>query len=293
MSEHAWDEGVQQEQRAEQAADDPTDYMESTSAEKLAQRFHEAYERLAPEFGYKTREASAVPWEDVPADNKALMVAVAGEVMESTSRLRAENEELREQLDEITSECCKLGMAGGLMQCRADAAEATMREVAEELRGVAPDFEPVLGKHADHLHSLADRLDPPPAGGKKTCPHPKACWGEMVCLSVEGGGRLCDDARLDPPPVVEKPMSKGAIPFDNIRLSGVEERVDEIAQHKEPEEDLYRELPDEGNGPPPPAVEKPLHAYFPSDVNAGSRSPCVHCGQAYDAHVPPPVVEKP
>jgi hypothetical protein len=47
----------------------------------LARRFHEAYERLAPSFGYKTREASAVPWEDVPEQNKRLMVAVAGEVL--------------------------------------------------------------------------------------------------------------------------------------------------------------------------------------------------------------------
>ena len=43
------------------------------SAEEMARRFHEAYERLAPSFGYKTREASAVPWEDVPEQNKALI----------------------------------------------------------------------------------------------------------------------------------------------------------------------------------------------------------------------------
>lgn len=48
--------------------------------EGLARLFHETYERLAPQFGYKTREASAVPWEDVPDSNKRLMVAVAGEV---------------------------------------------------------------------------------------------------------------------------------------------------------------------------------------------------------------------
>jgi hypothetical protein len=47
----------------------------------IAQRFHEAYERLAPEFGYKTREASAVPWEDVPENNKALMIATVREVL--------------------------------------------------------------------------------------------------------------------------------------------------------------------------------------------------------------------
>ncbi len=44
-------------------------------AERIARAFHESYERLAPEFGYKTRERSAVAWEDVPEDNKGLMTA--------------------------------------------------------------------------------------------------------------------------------------------------------------------------------------------------------------------------
>lgn len=40
---------------------------------RIAQAFHEAYEELAPMHGYKTREESAVPWEDVPDTNKHLM----------------------------------------------------------------------------------------------------------------------------------------------------------------------------------------------------------------------------
>ncbi len=54
----------------------------SSPGETLARMFHEKYERLAPEFGYKTREASAVPWDDVPEQNKALMVAVATEILD-------------------------------------------------------------------------------------------------------------------------------------------------------------------------------------------------------------------
>lgn len=46
-----------------------------------AQAFHEAYERLAPSFGYETRKESAVPWEDVPENNRALMTAVCAEVV--------------------------------------------------------------------------------------------------------------------------------------------------------------------------------------------------------------------
>lgn len=51
--------------------------------DQLAQRFHETYERLAPSYGYATRQASAVPWRDVPEPNKSLMVAVCGEILAS------------------------------------------------------------------------------------------------------------------------------------------------------------------------------------------------------------------
>lgn len=51
------------------------------SPEWLAMRFHETYERLAPGFGYETREASAVPWADVPENNRKLMIAVAAEIL--------------------------------------------------------------------------------------------------------------------------------------------------------------------------------------------------------------------
>lgn len=50
-----------------------------SEAEPLARRFHEAYERLAPEYGYKTRPESAVAWEDVPAPNRALMIAAVAD----------------------------------------------------------------------------------------------------------------------------------------------------------------------------------------------------------------------
>lgn len=52
-------------------------------AEKLAQKFHESYERLAPNFGYKTREASAKPWSEVPEQNKKLMIMVCTELLTS------------------------------------------------------------------------------------------------------------------------------------------------------------------------------------------------------------------
>ncbi len=48
---------------------------------KLAQKFHETYEQLAPEHRYETRKESAVPWEDVPESNRRLMIAVAEEIL--------------------------------------------------------------------------------------------------------------------------------------------------------------------------------------------------------------------
>ena len=56
---------------------------EQSRAEELAQRFHEAYERLAPSFGYETRKESAKPWTDVPEQNKRLMIAVCAEIMQN------------------------------------------------------------------------------------------------------------------------------------------------------------------------------------------------------------------
>jgi hypothetical protein len=56
-----------------------------TDAE-VAELFHQAYEALAPLHGYETREASAVPWADVPEANRRLMIATVGRVR---SELRA------------------------------------------------------------------------------------------------------------------------------------------------------------------------------------------------------------
>lgn len=48
--------------------------------ERVAQMFHEFYEHLAPRYGYKTRKASAVPWADVPENNRLLMIEVASRI---------------------------------------------------------------------------------------------------------------------------------------------------------------------------------------------------------------------
>lgn len=54
---------------------------DSGTAERIAAAFHAAYEQLAPSNGYETRKESAVPWADVPADNKTLMIATVEELL--------------------------------------------------------------------------------------------------------------------------------------------------------------------------------------------------------------------
>lgn len=49
------------------------------SVESLARRFHDAYERRAPSMGYETRPESRVPWDNVPASNRALMILATDE----------------------------------------------------------------------------------------------------------------------------------------------------------------------------------------------------------------------
>ena len=53
-----------------------------SDAENIAEQFHETYERLSSSFGYKTRDASAVPWKDVPLTNKLLMISVVEELLQ-------------------------------------------------------------------------------------------------------------------------------------------------------------------------------------------------------------------
>lgn len=86
--EEGWNEGRRQgielgESRAANASDTP---------EKLAQQFHETYERLAPAFNYETRKASAKPWAEVPDTNKKLMVAVCAEILQSRAAHASEQE---------------------------------------------------------------------------------------------------------------------------------------------------------------------------------------------------------
>lgn len=50
-------------------------------AERIARLFHDWYEALAPKFGWETQAQSRERWEDVPEENRELMVAVVDELL--------------------------------------------------------------------------------------------------------------------------------------------------------------------------------------------------------------------
>jgi hypothetical protein len=51
--------------------------------EALARRFHDTYERLAPEHGWQTQESTrAKPWQDVPRHNRELMLATIAALLD-------------------------------------------------------------------------------------------------------------------------------------------------------------------------------------------------------------------
>jgi hypothetical protein len=51
--------------------------------EELARLFHDTYEALAPSHGWETQERSRKDWDEVPAENKSLMIAVAARVLDA------------------------------------------------------------------------------------------------------------------------------------------------------------------------------------------------------------------
>lgn len=97
---------------------------------KIAQAFHEAYERLAPTFGYQTRDASAVAWESVPEQNKTLMVATVADLL-----------------------------ASDVLGIPFDQRTADRETIAQALHNFEQDIEPVsLSQHAQRYYGLADAV---------------------------------------------------------------------------------------------------------------------------------------
>lgn len=56
--------------------------MSDLNIEGIAKLFHDRYEYLAPNYGWKTQEQSAVPWDELPENQKDLMVHVVANLID-------------------------------------------------------------------------------------------------------------------------------------------------------------------------------------------------------------------
>ncbi len=66
--------------------------IEITSTEEtMAMDFHFAYEQLAPNFQYDTRKESAVSWDQVPKNNKELMIATCSKILKDLKSITTVN----------------------------------------------------------------------------------------------------------------------------------------------------------------------------------------------------------
>jgi hypothetical protein len=130
-------------------------------SERVAQAFHEAYERLAPQFGYETRRESAVPWSEVPDANKRLMVAVSGEVLAALSGALQEQTRLADSAFGKAEQYLQAAKVSedGLALCRErkEAAEDKFRALTAALEGIAANAEDWHGPPPDmgHVRALA------------------------------------------------------------------------------------------------------------------------------------------
>jgi septal ring factor EnvC (AmiA/AmiB activator) len=152
--------------------------------ESIARRFHDTYESAAARFGYATRPESAVPWEEVPENNRLLMQAVVQTVVrpiidtyqaawESHRKgLQAAAEEIESQqatIDTFTSELAAtkdaLYEARSLNHTTTKASlRMDLRSANEELAATREErdrFRDALldGIEARRAEELADRLD--------------------------------------------------------------------------------------------------------------------------------------
>lgn len=50
-------------------------------SEDIARVFHEAYERLAPDYAWDTNDSTRVPFDELPSENRELMIHTVSEVM--------------------------------------------------------------------------------------------------------------------------------------------------------------------------------------------------------------------
>lgn len=73
-----------------------------TDTELIAKKFHEVYEELAPTMGWETQERSRKAWDDVPIENRWLMVKVVDKLLEDKIIYKGRNLRAKSQIPETT-----------------------------------------------------------------------------------------------------------------------------------------------------------------------------------------------
>lgn len=156
---------------------------EPTDAEREARMFHEAYERLAPSFGYETR--SGTREFDPASPNGKLMVAVCGELQSSRTPAPVGVEPVGEAgsmpgTDGFTMACFKASdVPIGTKLYTADQVIAMGRvppnwptnEMIEAGRKAAMSHGPLLGGGQSLWHVFLDMLAAAPSPQKQGGQH--------------------------------------------------------------------------------------------------------------------------
>tara|TARA_R110002126_G_scaffold36851_1_gene111735 strand:+ start:3864 stop:4346 length:483 start_codon:yes stop_codon:yes gene_type:complete len=101
--------GHKVQQFIETAIELNTPASNADSVDELAEKFHECYERLAPQFNYETTQASRTDWANVPENNKKLMRAVCKEVVADTiTQLKATNKAQANEIKHLSKQYLEL-----------------------------------------------------------------------------------------------------------------------------------------------------------------------------------------
>lgn len=139
---------------------------------EIATAFHEAYERLAPRYGYETRPESRKPFSDLPNELKLLMVAVVREVR--TLLAPAVDERAASSEPEMCPNCVTPWKCNGPHEfpqaASSEAASFDQWDVVPQPLYTTPQSSPSEWERAYHYVTSRLPLDPQNRARDTTCP---------------------------------------------------------------------------------------------------------------------------
>lgn len=81
-------------------------------AERLARAFHDAYREHSPEFGYQIRDGADVSYEELPPQNRELMLATSRDVLSFFAEYVTRDEVFEEVWRKVTRTGFRVSPAG-------------------------------------------------------------------------------------------------------------------------------------------------------------------------------------